>query len=108
MNIQQHILQYGKVVDFQKSWFSPELSLNRLDLPTSGYLLFAQNTAQAEQFSLDQKAELYQKYYLARVVGDVRYWLDKNVDRAIRLPIMHHGSLKDRMTCVQQGKGRGR
>jgi hypothetical protein len=55
---------------------------------------------QKERFEEYQKKEYYQKYYLARVVGDIRYWIEKNPRSEISYPIMHHQSLEDRMTCV--------
>jgi 23S rRNA-/tRNA-specific pseudouridylate synthase len=107
-NLWEEIKRYGEVTTFVSSFFDYSLLANRLDTPTSWYLLFTSSIPAREHFELDQKAESYQKYYLARVVGDIRYWIDKNPYSSIKLPIMHHQSLEDRMTCVQGGKHRWR
>jgi 23S rRNA-/tRNA-specific pseudouridylate synthase len=108
VDLKEHIVLYGTPCDSSLLTFTYDLLANRLDTPTSGYLLFAKSIAEREQFELDQKAESYQKYYLARVVGDIRYWLAKNPNAIIDFPIMHHQSLEDRMVCLQGSKNRGR
>lgn len=108
IDLKKEILNYGSTEELQLKAWSLELLCNRIDTATSGYLLFAKDQTQKAVFETEQKTEVYQKYYLASVVGDIRYWLEKNPAWIITLPIMHHQSLADRMTCLQGSSNRGR
>lgn len=92
--------------------------LNRLDTPTQGFLYFSQDLS---TYTLMRDKELvYNKYYLAQVIGDLSRLerkppagLQRDGEwRIITRPIMHHAHRNEHMiVCVDpvhQTKGRWR
>lgn len=97
ISLEDTIHRYWSLYPYTSLYFNSELLCNRLDLATNGYLLFAWDWNQKIDFEITQKKMGYQKYYLACVLGDIRYWFDKNPQAQINIPIMHHNSMNDRM-----------
>ena len=75
--------------------------LNRLDSPTTGLLYFAKNLKIYNKFRELQKEWKVDKYYMAKVYGNIQEWVDRN-GNIISYSIMHHRYNDDRMVVIRK------
>lgn len=73
--------------------------LNRLDTATSWLLYFAKSQKSKQLYKKAQSEWKIQKYYLAEVYGDIRYWIEKHW-KVIKFPIAHHRYIKEKMVVI--------
>jgi 23S rRNA-/tRNA-specific pseudouridylate synthase len=99
IDLTEHIIHHWwtvwKPTDFNT--IDPWCLCNRLDLATRGYLIFVNNATQLEVYKKLQTSWAIRKYYLARIVGDIRYRLGNESSKAIDTSIMHHPTNISRM-----------
>jgi 23S rRNA-/tRNA-specific pseudouridylate synthase len=91
------------IVDSQMEFFWKEKELwllNRLDWPTTWLLYFAKNPRIYNKFRELQKEWKIDKFYVAKVYGNIQNWVDKNWN-VINYPIMHHRYNDDRMVVIR-------
>ena len=91
------------IVDSQMEFFWKEKELwllNRLDWPTTWLLYFAKNPRIYNKFRELQKEWKIDKFYVAKVYGNIQNWVDKNWN-LISYPIMHHRYNDDRMVVIR-------